>query len=453
MNDQKNILLIMTDEHCANALSCTGNPNLKTPFLDKLANEGILFSNTYTTQPLCVPSRTALHTGCWPHQTKVMVNAQKAVPDDAPMFPMLGSLLRNQGYRCGHIGKMHIAYRDKNNQRHISLNKDDIEIHGFEFSDECPDVMIPSKAEAFFEENDDRPFFLNASFLNPHDCMSLAKDKDCKEKIIGSIPSNPDELPELPENFDIPNHEPSVIREHYDRYSVPFMGGSYTPYPTRNWDELRWRQYLWGYYRLVELVDWQIGELLINLKKSGKYDSTLIMLTADHGDGAGHHHWYQKQILYEETIRVPFIISDPSNDRKGIVDQSNLISLTDIPPTILDYAGVKRLPHMVGQSLRPLLRSGEWNSHKYVVSETLLATGTDVTGWAGRMLRTPDYKYVVYNHGDPREQLTDMINDPGEMVNLAVDENYKSILDHHRQLLQEWCESTDDDFLKEVGRL
>lgn len=449
MNDRPNILLVMTDEQCGHAMSCAGNPYVNTPAMDSLAEKGILFSQAYVTQPLCVPCRTAMQMGCWPHQTGVMTNAQKTVADDAPMYPMLGRLVADAGYRCGLIGKMHIAWRDSDGRRSITLGQDQFDLHGYDPVYECDDAEIPKAAKAFFEQDDSRPFFLTAAFLNPHDCIGIAHSLDSQESNIGPMPQKLDDLPPLPENFAIPENEPDVIRRHWERYSVPFNGGDYTPYPTKDWDELRWRQYLWGYYRLIERVDSQIGELLDHLESSGQADNTVIIFTADHGDGAGHHGWNQKQILYDEIVRVPLIIVGPRFANPGTIDTTHLMSGIDITPTILEYSGAERPAHVQGRSARPLLETGNWQAHDYVVSETLLGTGIDILGWAGRMVRTPEFKYVVYNHGSIREQLTDMANDPGEMVNLAVNPQYDSILAHHREILTEWCSQTGDLFLEE----
>lgn len=447
MSDRANILLILTDEQCGHAMRCAGNPYVNTPAMDGLAERGVLFKQAYVTQPLCVPYRTALQMGCWPHQTGVMANAQKTVADDAPMYPMLGRLVADAGYRCGYIGKMHIANRGIDGSRSISLRADQFDLHGYDPVYECDDAAIPSAAKAVFEQNDSRPFFLTASFLNPHDCMGIARSLHSQESNIGPMPERLDDLPPLPDNFAIPENEPDVIRQHWERYSVPFNGGQYIPYPTREWDELRWRQYIWGYYRLIERVDSQIGELLEHLESSGKADNTVIIFTTDHGDGAGHHGWNQKQVLYDEIVRVPLIVAGTGFTSPGTIDSTNLMSAIDIAPTILDYSGAERPMHVQGQSMRPLLETGSWQAHDYVVCETLFGTGTDILGWAGRMVRTPRYKYTVYNHGQQREQLTDMQEDPGEMQNLAVKPEYQGILQEHRDLLAQWCRNTGDSFL------
>ena len=446
--DRPNILLIMTDEQCGHAMSCAGNPHVNTSAMDRLAGRGMRFTNGYTTQPLCVPHRTALQMGCWPHQTGVMVNHQGTVADDAPMYPMIGRLMADGGYRCGYFGKMHIAYRKPDGSRSITPNSNNVEMHGYDPILECGDAAIPDEVKKFLSVKDDRPFFLTTSFLNPHDCIPISQKLHDQQEYIGPVPTALEDLPPLPDNFEIPANEPEVIRMHWERYAVPFQGGSYTPYPTKGWDELRWRQYIWGYYRLIELVDGQIGQVLDELDASGKAENTVIIFTADHGDGAGHHQWNQKQVLYDEVVRVPYVVVAPDGANSGMPDTDSLVSAIDIVPTILDYAGLPRPDHVEGISLRPLLVNGTQVDRDFVVSETLFGTGNDIVGWAGRMVRTSRYKYVVYNHGKIREQLSDLQNDPGEMTNLAVDPAFETVLQEHRDRISEWCRETGDSFLE-----
>jgi choline-sulfatase len=442
-----NILLIMTDEQCSHAMSCAGSPYVTTPAMDRLAANGVLFRQAYTTQPLCIPCRSALQVGRWPHQTGVMVNHQGTVLDNAPAYPMIGRLVADAGYRCGYIGKMHIAHRNQQGDRKITLMPDQVQMHGYDPCIDCVDSEVPGRAVRFLESVGDQPFFLTASFVNPHDCMIVAQSLHSQQELIGPVPDDPDELPPLPDNAAIPEHEPSAIRDHYERFSTGQNGtGAYVPYPTGDWDELHWRQYLWAYYRLIEHVDSQIGVIIDALEATGKANDTLIIFTADHGDGAAHHGWYQKQVLYEEAVRVPLVVSAPDMHSRGSVDESELMSWIDIAPTILDYAGVRHPEHMEGQSMRPLLETGAWSSHDYVVTETLFGVGKDITGQAGRMVRTKDFKYVVYNDGENPEQLTDMNADPGETRNLAVEPAYEGVLQQHRDTLKEWCSETGDTF-------
>ena len=117
-------------------------------------------------------------------------------------------------------------------------------------------------------------------------------------------------------------------------------------------------------------------------------NSQRMRSVGDHGDGAAHRRRRKKQTLYDECARVPFIVSGAGVLNRGTVDGTHLVSAIDIAPSILDYAGVERPAHLEGQSLRPLVETGSWQDHPYVVTETLFNKGTTVPGWAGRMVRT-----------------------------------------------------------------
>lgn len=160
----------------------------------------------------------------------------------------------------------------------------------------------------------------------------------------------------------------------------------------------------------------------------------------------GAHRWTQKQVLYEESVKVPFIVRPPGG-MEGHVNEEALVSGLDLVPTIMDYAGVAVPDELYGNSVKPIVDDPEWDGgHEFVVSETTFGTGNGDFGVRGRMLRTDRYKYIVYNKGKHREQLFDMENDPGEMVNLAGEEQYQEELDRHRKLLRDWIDQTDDFF-------
>jgi arylsulfatase A-like enzyme len=147
------------------------------------------------------------------------------------------------------------------------------------------------------------------------------------------------------------------------------------------------------------------------------------------------HKLEHKQVLYDESVRVPFIMSYKCRIPKGVVDDTHLVSNgLDLLPTLCDYAGIKTPEGLPGRSLRPLAegKTAEWR--KFVVAESHYS----------RMVRTKRFKYCIYDSGRHREQLIDMVNDPGEMKNLAEDEEYKDVLEKHRRLLHEWVEKTGD---------
>ena len=401
--------------------------------MDSLAANGVRFELSYCANPICVPSRTTMLTGHMPHETGVSFNMEsfKVLQDS------VGTYLKRAGYETAYIGKWHIP-----------RSSEDTAWHGFDLMMEGSrtfnDRHFPNAVNDFLRKKHDNPFFLVASFVNPHDiCEYARKLADFKKNTDlwnGTIPEapTPENCPELPPNFEIPENEPDVIREHQLR--VP------SAYPSRDWNKDTWRQYRWALNRLTERVDSEIAKILDTLRAEGLDKSTLVVLVSDHGDGNAEHRWNQKTLLYDGPARVPFIISGPGIAVPGRVDQTHLISTgLDLFPTFCDYAGIEPPTGLTGASLRPLLegRPVEWRDE--VVSECDLYLRFGQSGGVyGRMLRTARYKYIVYSAGKLREQLFDMKNDPGEMNNLAVDPVYHPILNEHRQRLADHLRKTRD---------
>ncbi len=421
--DKPNILFIMTDQQTASAMSCAGNPYLRTPALDALAARGVRFERAYVTQPLCMPCRSSLQTGLYPHENGVVCNGLDIQGD----FPMLGTMMADAGYENTYIGKWHVG---------ASFEK-----AGYtgEASDFRPDHKKTAAALSFLKRKHKEPFFLTVSFMNPHNVCQLARGQELPDGPIPEPPKNPDDLPPLPDNFAIPENEPSAIRKV--KQSIP------EHYPTRDWGELEWRQYLWGYYRLVEKVDAEIGRVLDALAASDYADNTVVAFVSDHGEGIAMHHWNQKQALYDQCTRVPLILAGPGI-QQGKTSAVLASTALDIPQTLLDIAGAPAPDSMRGLSLRALA-SGATESldRDYVVAETVFARNTDLLGLRGRMLRSEQYKYCVYDVGENREQLFDMTVDPGETNNLAVQADYAELLNQQRATLAQWAAATkDNDF-------
>ena len=415
-----NIVLLITDQHAATALSCTGNRDLATPALDQLAKEGLRFNRAYVTQPLCLPCRSSLQTGRYPHEIGTITNGLPIAGD----FPLLGNLVREAGYETAYVGKWHVGAA--------------IEKAGYaEAVQPKLDRDKTILAREFLMKEHEKPFFLTVSFLNPHNVCQLARGQQLPDGPIGTPPHELTKLPELPDNFAVPENEPTAIREVQAK-----SRGKH--YPTQDWDERKWRQYLWGYYRLVEKVDREIGAVLKALDQSGKRDNTVIFFTSDHGEGVAMHHWNQKQILYEQSVRVPFLISWLGKTKPRVTDALSSISL-DVPATILEFAGTEIPDSWPGVSLKEFSLGGRMEKERdYVVAETTFASGKRSLGLVGRMVRTRKYKYCVYDVGQQREQLFDMEADPGETNNLAVDSSYINELNEHRTLITTWAKQTSD---------
>ena len=172
------------------------------------------------------------------------------------------------------------------------------------------------------------------------------------------------------------------------------------------------------------------------LRDAGLEKNTLVVFTSDHGDMDSAHKMEHKSVLYEEAVRVPFVMSYRGVIPAGKVDEAHLVSNgLDLLPTLCDYAGIEPPRDRHGKSLRALAEERTPNKWRdFVVCESQ----------NGRALRTDRFKYAIYDSGENREQLTDLRNDPGEMTNLAGRPEYKDVLETHRKLLRTWVERTSD---------
>ena len=421
---QPNILFIITDQHHARMLSSAGNPYLKTQALDSMAKSGIRFSRAYVTNPVCVPSRISMATGMMAGRfgNGMRATIPKKVSDNS-----LGKLIKSGGYDTFYGGKVHMP------PSLVPLKAG--------YDEFCKDQRdeLPGACIEFMTRKRDKPFFAVASFINPHDiCFAYnarqpnRKGKPLVDKLYQEAQALPaDKLPPLPKNSEIPEREPDAIEATMKVTAV-------TPAKLirKDYNERDWRNYRWIYCRLTERVDAQIGQLLDALKKNGLEKNTLVIFTSDHGDMDGSHRLASKNVFYENSVGVPFIMQYKGVIPTGVVDNKSLISNgLDVLPTLCDYAGVSVPNYLLGRSLRSLAENQEDNARRpYVVAENK----------TGRMLRSDHYKYCVYTSGKIRESLVDLRADPGEMKNLAGKAGFEKHLNRHREFLKQWIKESKD---------
>ncbi|MCP4614151.1 MAG: sulfatase-like hydrolase/transferase [Planctomycetes bacterium] len=425
-----NILFIMTDQQHAGMMSCTGNKWLRTPAMDSLARDGVQFERAYCANPVCTPSRMSMATGVMPGRLGAFDNGtgmRKAVISDEVDKNSLGKIIKRAGYDTFYGGKVHMCSE-------LDPKKVGYDEYFRDQRDKLPGACI-----RFMKKKRNKPFFAVASFINPHDiCFAYSAYKGKGRNNMASVDKlyqqalslPPDQLPPLPENYTIPQDEPEAIEAHLNPKAV-------TPAITmrQKYDERQWRIYRWIYCRLTEQVDRQIGRILNGLKEAGLQEKTLIVFTSDHGNMDASHRLASKGLFYEESVRVPLLIT-----YKGVIpgkiDKKHLVSTgLDILPTLCDYAGIKPPAHLLGKSLRDIAEGktvNKWRS--YVASEN---------GW-GRMIRSKKFKYCIYDSSANREFLVDLLNDPGEMRNLANNQRYKKTLNEQRQFLKEWIQISKD---------
>jgi arylsulfatase A-like enzyme len=441
--DRPNILYIMTDQQQAKMMSCRGEKWVKTPALDGLVASGTRFEKACASNPVCVPSRFSLQTGLMPNTIGMGRNEDSphTVVTDAMMEHSLGRLFHEAGYETVYGGKVHLPKR---------MNR--IEKLGYRYITSDRRQGLADTCAKFLKGRHDRPFFLFASFINPHDICYMAINAFNRfrgKPPIGNLDSRTCEAvldrarksgdlaafveancPPLPPNHQVPQDEPECITLKY-LDARPFRA-----YIRNNWTDDQWRLHRWTYRRLTERVDKQIGTVLDAFREAGLEDNTLIVFTSDHGEMDSAHKMDHKSVLYREAVRIPFIMSFKGRIPAGAIDNTHLISNgLDLLPTLCDYAGIEAPRGLYGRSLRPLASGKnveDWR--RFVVTESQ----------DGRMLRTARFKYCIYDCGRHREQLIDRQNDPGEMKNLAEAAAYKDVLDEHRALLRKWVEQTGD---------
>lgn len=428
-----NVLLIITDQHSADAMSCwQGDRYLRTPHIDSLAARGVLFTRAYVANPICIPARTAMFTGRYPHETGVQNNERR--PVDAKQFPTLGTLFRKAGYETGYVGKWHIP---------IPIG--DVDASGFEYTanikNNGADAATPPAVAEFLARKSDKPFLLVASFINPHNICEWARGDKLPDGEVGPPPP-PDECPPAPANLAPPRGEPDALAFARRSYHAN------NQFPVGDFDVGKWRQYRWSYYRMIEKVDAEIGRVLASLREHGLADQTLVVLTSDHGDCQGAHGFNQKTVFLDESSRVPLIISAPGATHIGKSDRLTQIGI-DLIPTLCDYAGITAPAVLPGRSFRTAVEDKpDRDAPGYVVVSNHLVQGVPLLGVmmtpAGRMLRSERYKYSVYDQGKQRESLVNMEADPGETTNLAIDGKFAAVLNAHRRQLLEWSRTSKD---------
>ena len=401
MKNPPNIVFIHVDQMHWEAMSAYGNPYLKTPGMDRIAADGTSFRASYAAMPQCCPARTSWYTGRASCEHGAAGNGYKL----SNGIPDLGQWIgKHSDYECVYAGKWHILGRD--------LAKSFQQICG-SARGELGDAPIARACMGFIENyKGDRPFFLNAGFMNPHDCCYSAGAAGGVGK-YALAESMEDELPPLPKNF-----VPKVPKRYAEK--------------TKDWKEIHWRYYMYTYYRWVEMADAEVGRLYDAVMNSRFADNTVVIFTSDHGDGLGFHGNTSKGYMEEEAWRVPLIMVEKGKIPTGRVDNEHLTIGYDLTATILDYAQVPSMPKMtLAKSIRPLAEGDsvdDWR--EYIVGESFFAEGE-----VG--VRDARHKTIFYCDGQVK--VFDLKADPLEMNNLMDSpEIGPSVMAKHKAHLKEY---------------
>jgi arylsulfatase A-like enzyme len=419
-----NVLFIMTDQQSYTMMSCMGNTGVRTPNMDAIAKMGYRFEKNYCVNPVCMPSRFSLLTGHYASEVGVKENTSAADPKKVKAIVThgaLGNVFRAAGYETLYSGKTHL-YGTK-----------DLTEYGFTLDSRDPYDGPAIYAEKILAERgkgkQEKPFFLFLSFLNPHDiCYKAGADKRFPDGL------SEDNARETKRLLAV---QKSLSAEEYRR-QIPPRPANIAPIngeqpemvnmsvQGRKWDDAQWDLYNWMYYRLTESVDVQIGRALSALKKSGLEETTIIVFTSDHGEMNRSHGLITKNVMFEESQRVPLIFAG-KGIKSNFADNSTLTcNGLDIMPTICDLAGIARPKNITGVSLKPLLTgTGKKPDREYIVTEDYNAY--QITD--GR------YKFTVYELPGNPEMLTDVATNPGETINYIDDPSYAAIKEKLKQEL------------------
>jgi len=477
MPDRPNIILIITDQQRYETIRALGFPHLDTPHLDRLAAEGVSFSGCHVTSPSCCPSRASLFTGHFPHNNGVQRN-------NDPWPRTWTEDLREAGYYCVNVGKMHADPYTKmhgfherfiveNKQRRLAeplwsgnphVFDDDwdkaLAAHGYARPEKpdylawpdarerqgCfewklpeelhPDVFVGELALRWIEkapESMDEPLFLQVGFPGPHGPY------DPIERYVE--PYLERDLPILPVTDEELEGQPWTIRSLRERFEERCPDS--VAFDPRATDEQRKRQRAY-YLANVTMIDEQVGRIRAALEKRGLLENSVLLFTSERGDCLGDHGLVEKWSMYDSSVRVPLIAWAPERFAGGRTEDA-LAHWFDIGPSILEWAGVEPR-NMEARSLLPLLegddatREGERASRSYVFSEAAPDFMLQNVGYL-YMVRNPRYK-LVDCRGTGEGQLFDLDQDPDETQDLWSDPEHAETRDRLQRVLDNWLASS-----------
>ncbi|WP_427016485.1 sulfatase family protein [Pseudarthrobacter sp. P1] len=414
----QNILLVMADQFSAHVLEHRDGTDghFATPNLDRLVGESVVFPQAYTSFPLCVPARSSMVTGRYPHQLGITGNDHSVHNQPGQGAESLGHWFAAHGYDCAYAGKWHAP------QPSAGVLDGFDPIHAF------GDVGLVEACTGWLAgRTTERPFLLVASFDDPHTICEYARRQPLP---YGNVPpSDVRSAPPLPANHHRAAYAPEAPVEERRRAS--------TVYGTLEYGPDDWRRYRQAYAALVARVDGQIGALLDAVEGT----DTAVVFLSDHGDGDASHGWNQKTSLIQESIRVPLLIRSARESPRRIGHP--VPAALALLPTLCHVAGIDAPPRLPEGSMLT-------DEPSPVVVQTRFAGGPGPET-TGRSLLSGAFKYTVYSWGRHREQLHDLAQDPGEQRNLAVEAAYDEVLEEMRCALLAWClETGDDGFLKRL---
>lgn len=476
---QPNIFIFMVDQQRYDACGCFGSQICRTPHLDRLAQQGMKFTNAFASVPLCTPTRASFWSGLWPSHHGVLINTHWKNPVTKPRLdretPILSELFKDAGYATAHFGKWHVGpdsemaergfdhvvtrddfqadlkarnvqpqVRDKITRDYIRKEYTYTGITSAEGEDFL-EIWLCRRAEEWLRsqvetsdghDSSGQPFFCCISTPGPHPGYVIPES--------WADVYNPAEMPLWPNTHDDLATKPSVHRIFRD---VVTQSGSVS--------DTEWQTCIARYNAFVTLIDQELGRMLDLLDELDVTDNTLVLFVSDHGDLIGAHGLFDKgPFMYDEQLHIPLVARWP-----GVIPQDQtsdaMVTFLDLMPTLAE-AAVLPLPKPIdGRSLLPFLRGESvpsWPDDIYCQYY-----GEALSYYSIRTVRTERYKYVYYPLDV--DELYDLETDPWEMDNLVDAPGAGPILAEMKERLAVWMERAEDvmldwniDLRKKVGR-
>ena len=452
-----NILYVMSDDHTVDAINCYGgwlNDVVDTPNLDRIANEGMRFTNCFCNNSLCSPSRASIITGQYSHKNGVL-RLNGSLAEDHPSF---ARQLQADGYQTAVVGKWHLKtdpvgfdhYEILPGQGnyfnlHFNRNGQTTFYQGY-----ATDIITDLSLDWLKERDTSRPFMMLTHHKAPHGMWEFAPRH--AEMFME------EDLPE-PENLYQRFEKASGAFQNYWR-DVIFQakrmdeGFNGRTWPTGRLDttgmtekekiHAGFQKYVKDYLRCIAAIDESVGRLLAYLDEEGLVEDTIVVYTSDQGMFLGEHSFVDKRLILEEALRMPLLMRYPGTIQPGSVNDDMVMNI-DFAETIVDFAGLEADPRMQGQSFRPLCegKEVEWRKSMFYGYWDGVAMHHGV--------RDERYKLAVHCTGE--KDLFDLEVDPLEMTSQVGNEEYADVLVRMETELDRLIEEVDISPRELPGRL
>src|SRR5205823_2626379 len=414
--DRPNILYIMADDHAAHAISAYGSRINQTPNIDRIANGGMRFVNCFVVNSICTPSRAAILTGKYSHLNGV------------PVFnrfdgsqPTLAKYLQAAGYYTGMIGKWHL-FSDPTGFDYWNILPGQGVYHNPVFIEMgerkkhqgyVTDLIADFSIEFLKSRPKDKPFFLMCHHKAPHrPWQPDSKHARLYEDV--DIPEPPTFNDDYRTRCDAAREATMRIDRDLTRTDLkqdppPDLSGA----ALKHW---KYERYIKDYLACIAAVDDNVGRLLDYLDQSGLANNTIVIYTSDQEFFLGDHDWFDKRFMYEESLRMPFLIRYPGHIKSGTVNDGMILNV-DFAPTLMEFAGLPIPSDIQGHSFTPLLRGEKPKDWRTAMYYRYYHYPQDHRVQPHYGIRTDRYKLIYFNKIDQWE-LFDLRKDPRELNNV-----------------------------------